>query len=217
MKDKYPPINPEIPLLPPRRRLQSRPVAGRSLGRGYAPDEALALQRDVGGHLRVGAPGTCRGPIRLRLARPRDGHDRRKRRCDRPGDAQRRAPGVDGAEVPGGAARPPRPAAQSLRRAAQPLPHVARLPRESAHHQQQAGGALRRSSRRWPSGTSPTSTAATATATCAARPSSNGSRRSTARWTRSITPGGRLSGATPTPTGTSSSRPAPSARRRCTA
>ena len=61
----------------------------------------------------------------------------------RAGHAQRRASGVDGAEIPRGAARAARPGAQPVRAAAQPLPDLARLSRKGAPDQWPAGRALR--------------------------------------------------------------------------
>ena len=66
----------------------------------------------------------------------------------------------------------------------------------------------------WRSGTYPTSTAASATAPSARRPSAPGSRSATAASTRSTRPGGPTSGATATRTGPRSSRPRPGERPR---
>ena len=75
-----------------------------------------------------------------------DGSAGRERRLRRAGDPQRRATGLAGGQVSGGAARPARPRPQPARRPPQPLLHLAGLSREDSPDQRQAGRALRQPS-----------------------------------------------------------------------
>ena len=214
---KYPPINPKFPHL----------LHGGDYNPDQWPpdvwDEDMRLMKLA--HCNAMSVGIFawaalepeEGRFDFRLAGSHDGPAGGQRRVCRAGHADRRAAGLDVAEIPGSAARAARPDAQPARRAAQSLLHLAGLPREDAHHQHASWPSATRITRRCCCGTSPTSTAASATATLCQDAFRAWLQRNTARWTRSTRPGGRPSGATRIPTGSRSSRPARSAKPPCTA
>ena len=148
-----PPSDENASLPPPRRRLQPRPVAPRPRhgGRGLPPLPPRRDQLGLRRHLLLDRARARGGPLRVRLARRRDGPLRQARHGGRPRHALRRAPRVAGAEVPRGAAHElagvDSARAQPLGWPPQPLLHVARLPREGAADRRGARRALRQAPR----------------------------------------------------------------------
>ena len=135
---------PRFPAHPPRRRLEPRPVAGRARGAraGFRAHGEGRLQHLLGRHLRVGGARARGGPLRDGLARRGAGRAREARLPRLPRHPERSEAALDVGEVRGGAADRRAGPARAARLAAQPLLHVAGLPREGTPHQHEAGRAL---------------------------------------------------------------------------
>ncbi len=119
-------------------------MARRHVGARHPASRRRAHQRGDDQRVLVGAAPAGRANVRLFDARPDRRPARAPRVRDRAGHRHRRNPRVDGARLPAGHAHGRRRHASGVRREAQFLPHLARLPALRPRARLARGRALRR-------------------------------------------------------------------------